>query len=466
MSSILKTLHQINDLVYDSVYGFDFNFHYIAEYLGHFSKLKTMSKTEFSIPKIYTGGVEIENWGNLSIDEQSEALKKDWYIYYSFRSPETGLLKRQTPIKGNANTFKTKKDRYTYLSVMRKNLENLLNNGTSPYINNDFTYLDDLINKSSEKETKKTTTTETKLEKEKVEDVISIKEAFEITLKLKKNVMNETSFGNYQLRIKKFMNFLPDAKAPITSISKKDVVKFLITVLESTSPRNRNNYRTDLNSFFNELENNDYIENNFIAKINVLKSTPERNKTFSDVKQVDIYNYLERNDALLLLFIQFISYNFLRPVEVCRLKIKDIDIIEKILHVRAKNQPIKIKIIPDILLNELPDFTGMNHEHYLFTPNGFGMGWDAKENNRRDYFSKRFNEVVKKKFNLNQDFGLYSFRHTFITKLYRKLRITNSPQIAKGELMLITGHKTITALDKYLRDIDAELPQDYSHLLQ
>lgn len=74
--------------------------------------------------------------------------------------------------------------------------------------------------------------------------------------------------------------------------------------------------------------------------------------------------------------------------------------------------------------------------------------------------------MVKKKFELNQDFGLYSFRHTFITKLYRKLRETNSQQVAKSDLMLITGHTTITALEKYLRDVDAELPEDYSNLLE
>ncbi len=32
--------------------------------------------------------------------------------------------------------------------------------------------------------------------------------------------------------------------------------------------------------------------------------------------------------------------------------------------------------------------------------------------------------------------------------------------------MLITGHSTMTALEKYLRDIDAELPTDYSNLLE
>ena len=36
---------------------------------------------------------------------------------------------------------------------------------------------------------------------------------------------------------------------------------------------------------------------------------------------------------------------------------------------------------------------------------------------------------------------------------------------AKSNLLPITGHSTMTALEKYLRDIDAELPEDYSRLL-
>lgn len=61
---------------------------------------------------------------------------------------------------------------------------------------------------------------------------------------------------------------------------------------------------------------------------------------------------------------------------------------------------------------------------------------------------------------------MYSFRHTFITKLYREFRKTNSPFETKSKLMLITGHTTIGALEKYLRDIDAELPKDYSSLIK
>ena len=54
-------------------------------------------------------------------------------------------------------------------------------------------------------------------------------------------------------------------------------------------------------------------------------------------------------------------------------------------------------------------------------------------------------------------YTLYSFRHTFITKLYRQLREKYSKGETYDRLMLITGHTTLTALQQYLRDIDAEL---------
>jgi len=102
----------------------------------------------------------------------------------------------------------------------------------------------------------------------------------------------------------------------------------------------------------------------------------------------------------------------------------------------------------------------------LFTPEEFGAKWDTEVDKRRDYFSKKFKRVVKDEFNLGEDYGLYSFRHTYITKVYRELRQTASPFEAKSNLMLITGHSSMTSLEKYLRDIDAELPEDYSKMLK
>lgn len=236
-------------------------------------------------------------------------------------------------------------------------------------------------------------------------------------------------------------------------------------VLTKTSPSNRNNARTDLSSVIQVLVDNEIMRDNFVKSINVIKSRPERNKTYSNTQEATILAYLEEKDPILLLFIQFISYNYLRPVEVCRLTVGDLDLEGKKLFVRTKNKPVKVKIIPQKILDLLPDLSQLNSEHLLFTPEAIGGVWHAEENNRRDHFSKRF-KAVKDHFNLNEDYGLYSFRHTSISNLYRELNKTLTPFETKSKLMQITGHQTMEALEKYLRDIDAALPEDYSSYLK
>ena len=51
-------------------------------------------KLNYSEPKIYTGGVDINTWSKLPKASQKAALNKHWYMYYSFRNPQTGKLVR------------------------------------------------------------------------------------------------------------------------------------------------------------------------------------------------------------------------------------------------------------------------------------------------------------------------------------------------------------------------------------
>ena len=429
---------------------------------------KKVMQEKFSTPKIFTGGVNIKNWKKLSKTQQKDALSKDWYVYYSFRDNTTGKLKRMPNVKGGVNRLKTMEERISYLTTMKDALLFLLEKGLNPYEDNDLNNL--LTNTSIDSEPAKIIppTKINKIQENKIEDndkSMQIKDAFEFALKMKKNVLSETSYKNFELRIRKFKATL-DTSKPVNSITKKTINEYLNDVLEKSSARNRNNTRTDLGTLFQVLEDNDIIPENFIRKTSVLNSKPERNKTYTPDLQENIFQYLKQNDPILLLFIKFVCYNFLRPIEVCRLKVKDIDVKDKKVYLKAKNKAVKIKIIPDILIAELPDLSNLNPENLLFSPNGYGLEWAATENNRRDNFSKRFKEVVKDHFNLGIDYGMYSFRHTFITKLYRKLRKEKSLFEAKSILMLITGHSTMTALEQYLRDIDAELPEDYSNLIK
>jgi len=404
-------------------------------------------KKKYSEPKIYIAN------GDLS---------KRWYVYYRYRNPKTDQLQKMPSIYLGANNYKTKAERLSVLTSFQRNLSKLLKNGYNPFESNQDLYDNETLTASKKTE-------KVKVETPKTAPELTIKEAFELALNLKKNILSHTSFRGLNNRMNNFLNWVetnhPQLKS-INGVNKKIIIGFLNFELEETSPRNRNNFRADLSSLFQMLVDNEIIPINFIKEISILKSTPTRNKTYSLELQEEIYTHLEEKDPLLLLYIKFISYNFLRPIEVCRLKVKDINIKEQKLQLIVKNNPLKTKIIPEILINELPDLVSLNPEYKLFTPKQIGGEWGTNVSDRRNYFSKRFKKVVKDHFNLGIEYGLYSFRHTFITKLYREFVKDSTPFEAKSKLMPITGHKTMAALEKYLRDIDAELPDDYSHLLK
>ena len=425
------------------------------EYENEYESAYDLSvRRNFSTPKIYSAN------GDLS---------KRWYIYFSFRDPKNGKLERQTPFYGNANKYRTKEDRMSVLVTYRKVLLKLLKLGYSPYSDNVELHRSLLAKNAlavpSELPDKNLDKSDPILEKPKM----TVKEGFDFAIKLKEKLVSINTKRDYESKITNFLKWLSSNHPEIELISelnKKLVVGFLNDVLDRNSARTRNNYKTDLSSIFQVLVDNEIIEQNFIKKIPKLKSVPERNKTYSQNTQEEIFRYLEDNDSILLLYIKFISYNFLRPIEVCRLKVKDIDIRNKTIRFKAKNSPLKTKIIPELLWVDLPDLTKLEKEAVLFTPHKIGDKWDTVVTNRRDYFSKRFKRVVKDHFKLGIDYGLYSFRHTYITKVYRALLKDYSPFEAKSKLMLITGHTSMTALEKYLRDIDAELPEDYSTMLK
>lgn len=388
----------------------------------------------------YGNAYEMKNKGLYTkprIYDANGDITKRWYVYFSYLNPKTNKMERQTPLYYGINNLKDVAERRAAAKQLRDMVEDVLKNGYSPY---EEGYTE--------------------------EKVITIEKAIELGLENAQATMKETSFKDHKYRLLNFQKWLYENgfKGRVFSvITKRTVLNFLNSVLQRTSPKNRNNFRASLSILFTFLEENEYITDNFASKIPVLKAKPERNKTYTKAQEEELFRYLETHDKQLLLMIKFVSYNFLRPIEVCRLRVKDINFEERQLVVNAKNQLQKTKIIPELLFKEIEHLKGTNPNYFLFAPQGVGS-WETNESNKRDYWSKRFKKV-KQVFGMGNEYGIYSFRHTFITKLYRQLRKTLTPHETKSQLMLITGHTTFTALDKYLRDIDAELPADYSDLI-
>ena len=63
-----------------------------------------------------------------------------WYVYYAYLNPQTGKLQRMKNIYGKTNTYKTKEDRLSILTVYRKKLLSLLQEGFNPYEDNTNLY--------------------------------------------------------------------------------------------------------------------------------------------------------------------------------------------------------------------------------------------------------------------------------------------------------------------------------------
>lgn len=439
------------------------NEHVLEHVLEHDLHLKK----QYSTPKIYTANKD---------------LSKRWYVYFSFRNPKTGKLERMKNIYGKANSYKTKEDRLAVLSTYRRVLIKLLNEGFNPHEDNS-----ELINNKKElkgvvsasgsdekgqteiKEEKVNNTEIPMISKVDNENEMTISEALKFGLNLKEKTLRISSFRSFSNRIKRFETWMKENNPNVhfvSTISKKHVIQFLNEMLTSSSSRNRNNFRVDLSSMFQLLYDNEIISSNFVKQIPVLKTTPKRNKSFSKVQEKEIVTYLEEKDTVLLLFVKFVSYNLLRPIEVCRLKVGDINLENKSVQFKAKNSQLKTKIIPEIMLSELPDLSNLEPQMDLFTPQGIGGYWELNADSKRSYFTKRFKKVVKDRFSLDENYGLYSYRHTYITKIYRELAKTYSPFETKSRLMQITGHNSMDALEAYLRDIDAALPSDYSHLIK
>ncbi|MDO4881698.1 MAG: site-specific integrase, partial [Capnocytophaga sp.] len=417
---------------------------YKTEYIPEYEKPEgLMDKKNYSTPKIYPKIIEEKRLNAFSELEKQQILSKykRWYVYYYFRNEEGKMVKQPSIFFKINQEHKDFDARYLKIHHLRKIIENLLKNGYTPYQENFTPTIEN-------------------------QDYTAFS-ALDFALQLKKSSVSEKTYKDYKFRVSKFQKFLKSRylnDTPIKNITKKEVNEFLNEELIKTSPRNRNNTLVVLNSMFSTLEENELINHNVVAKIKKLQAKPERNKTYSQSQQDEIFALMEQKDKNLLLFVKFISYNFLRPIEVCRLQVKDIDFEGAKLNVRAKNKLVKIKIIPEILLQEIQFIKGQNPDYYLFSPNGIGE-WISEESNKRDYWSKRFKKV-KDALKLGKDYGLYSFRHTFITKLYRQLRTKYTQGETYDRLMLITGHTTLSALQQYLRDIDAELPEDYSKLLE
>ena len=413
------------------------------KYTRKYTTIPLLKMSKNHAIKFYTGGVDVKKWSSLTPNEKKEALRNSLYVRWYFLNPKTNKLERQVNIKSGINRFSKMTDRIKRLKKIKNHVKKAIKDGYSPY---------EKINDNFETEKK----------------YINIKDALKKAHDHSNLTVSKVTSNDYFYAKEQFLKFIGSTNQlkDIKEVNKTTILKFLNQKLEKTSARTRNNYKSSLSALFTVLENKlNLIERNFIKDISNEKTKVKTDRTFTKTELKNIVDWLKYTDPYLLTYIRFIAYNFLRPVEVNRLKVKDINLDESLLYFQAKNKPLKIKRIPSIFIDDIKalNLHLYNAEHFLFTPKNEPAEWNSSDNSRRDTFSKRF-KIVKNKFNLGSQYGLYSFRHSFITNLFRYLRSVEKKSYSEAIEVLqpITGHETRVALERYIHQIDADIPEDWS----
>lgn len=413
------------------------------------------------IKLVYESEYKMKNWKSVSIypkileDKRLSEFSKEekmhltrvgfrWYVYFYFRNPDTDKFERfNAPTLGINRDYKDFDERFNAIQALKRSVKASLKNGASPH-------------SYSAIHSKQMT----------------VGEAIDYAMGNKKVTLSKRSFDAYSSKINIFKDYLDKRgvlNKSIDNFNHQYIREHLIEVSRNTSASNSNTTLAMIKSIFTELYQSDIIKENYTSRLRREKVVIKKRKYKAyTIEQAEfILKYLEDVHPVLRLYIKFIMYNFLRIVEIARLKVKDIDLEDKTLQVFTKQGRVKKKRLPDSIVNILKDYDLSNKEAYLFARDEIGKDWDKSVSTRSKYYGDNFDRLKPSMgYKTGDGYTLYSFRHSGITIGYQNLRKRLSKDDALDELMKYTGHETRSSLARYIQDNDIELVDEYEGIIK
>ncbi len=408
-----------------------------------------MAVKKYTDPKLYIPKIN---------GKPTVAPGKHWYVWFRWTYSDGSRQKFKYSKK--INFLKTVQERKAAGEALKKGLAVALDRGWVPG------------NKKQEE-----TSDPKKIDRGNIKTLAS---AMEFAMEIKRRSgKKETTLHGYEFHMNKFLewaknngfygmdvrNFTLDHFYQFHDYLRFEYVKE--DTKEPLSGSSVNNFKRSISALFSTMKNERLIDSNFIKDIPAVDSEPVNNKPFTVDQILEIKEYLAKHDPYLIHFISFMLYPLLRPREICRLRVRDINTTNWFFSVETKTSSISYRRIIDKIKPTLAalNIEGKPGSFHIFTNENEPKDWSsAKLKSRYDHFGERF-RVVKKALGYGREYGLYSCRHTAILDLYYSLqkRKMNEQEIL-FKLMPITQHKSIAGLKNYLRNLKMIMPADHSDI--
>lgn len=267
---------------------------------------------------------------------------------------------------------------------------------------------------------------------------------------LKKSTLRHRSYQSYKYASDKLIQWVN--KNSLSFMPAKDFTPIMaqnyFDSLLRTGIKGRTYNKTKgfLVTIFNMMIDREIIDKNPFKKIRKLPEELGKNLAFSDKKKKDLQAHLKEHNPRLYLFTQFIYFCYIRPLELLRLKVSNVDLKAGMIFIhgdQSKNKKSESVIIPDAFKAQL---LGMNLDKHSPDDFLFGYGLESgPDSYSRNTVTRHHHEALKA-LSIPSQFTLYSWKHTGVMAAYKA-------GIDLYSIMRQLRHHSLTQTQVYLKSL-------------
>jgi len=358
------------------------------------------------------------NYRRAKLADRKGDLTKEWYVYYSVRSPETGKFVRFR-IKGDINRCATKRD--------RKELAAALISGLNEYLTAGWTPFEGMPQSENE--------------------LLSVKDVFIRGLEFKSGTLARKSYLDYRSSSKFLIEYLTRKNLaiwPSEHLQRYHVQQFIDASLKQGMSTTRiRDIIGAAKSLWNALADRDIITTRPFEKLIIpARVRGHKNIPLSKEEMVRVSEHLAEHNPKLLTFCRFIYGAAIRPKELLMIRRSNIDFEAgtiTIPNTAAKNKTTQTVDIPDELITQLiaSGYRELQPTWLLFGKNlePDTASW------HRNRVSDLWNTLVRKALNIDKD--MYGLKHRGAIDL-----LDEGVDIKRIQMHL--RHSSLDITDKYL----------------
>lgn len=339
--------------------------------------------------------------------------KTDKYISYSVINPKTQKLSVK---KIKLNFIKSAKERKEYAQNLILKINKELANGLNPYLSANCKFI---IIKLSDA----------------VKDFL-LKKRRELELK----TICSATFDDYKTQLQVFQNFLKTDYF-VHELSESLIINFLddIFVNKKLTAYTRNHYLQTIKTFLNFCKSKNYIQTNIAESIKNEKNGQKRRESIPVETIAKIFQYLTDSGENYYLLACWLLYAcFIRPSEICGLKISNINFQNQTIFIPetvSKNKKNQVVTIPDNVAKFILELKIWEYPQNFYI---IGKRLKPSESKISDKVLRGFWCKIRTKLNLSKTYQFYSLKDSGITRMINLLDIREVRDQARHSNISIT----------------------------